>query len=535
MHDLVVLFLRYARGTWRFRWWMLGIAWSISVVGWSVVAKMPDRFSASARVYVDTTSVLQPLLRGIAINTGDTQQKIFLMTRTLLSRPNLEKVMRMTDLDLQATTEQDKEQLLDEVKKKIRFLGTSRENLYTISYEDESPDLAKLVVKSLLTIFMESNLGEVRKDQDTAAQFLEQQKAEYERRMRELESELTRFKQRNLMLLPEGSDGYYERIRDGKKKIEQTKLEISMLEERLETTRRQVEGEEPSFGFGPPSPEQALRVDTGDIDRRIQAAKLRLDELTVKYTERHPDVVQTRKSVDDLIAERSAIIAEAQRNAPRTASGAPAYDIDANPVYQQMRLSIAQLEADLAAKRRLLAEFESQVAELEGSIDKMLALEAERRDLQSDYQIAKKNHAVLETRLESARLGRKADNSSDNVRFRVVDPPRAPTVPSGPNRVMLSSAVLVGALLAGFGVAFLMSQFRPTFDERQMLSETLELPVLGSVNMVWTSDQIRARKVRNVSFVLTLSGLLLTFGVVLALYQFNLDLLPRLAQTLNLA
>ena len=101
--------------------------------------------------------------------------------------------------------------------------------------------------------------------------------------------------------------------------------------------------------------------------------------------------------------------------------------------------------------------------------------------------------------------------------------------------MLFSSAVLIVGLGLGFGVAFLMSQFRPTFDERQILSDTLGIPVLGSVNMVWTTDQVRARKVRNVSFVLTLSGLLLSFGIVLALYQFNIELLPRLAQSLNLA
>jgi polysaccharide chain length determinant protein (PEP-CTERM system associated) len=532
MHDVVVLILRYARGTWRFRWWMLGIAWAVSVVGWSIVAKLPDQFEASARVYVDTSSVLRPLLRGIAINTGDTNQKIFLMTRTLLSRPNLEKVMRMTDLDLQATTETEKEEIVNELKENIAFSGTERENLYTITYENDSADLAKLVVKSLLTIFMESNLGEVRKDQDSATQFLEQQKAEYERRMRELENELTRFKQRNLTLLPEGSGGYYERIRDGKQQIEAIKLELSLLEERLETTRRQVEGEEPSFGLGP-VPESELAAETGEIDARIQAMQFRLDELLVKYTDRHPDVVQTRNAIRELKGQRAGIIAEARRNAPE--GGASAYNIDKNPIYQQMRLSMAQLEADVAAKKRLLAEVEGQVAQLEGSIDKVTALEAERRDLLSDYEIVKKNHEVLESRLEASNLGRKADSSSDNVRFRVVDPPRAPTVPSGPNRVLFSSLVLLGGLIVGFGVAFLMSQFRPTFDERQMLSDTLGIPVLGSVNMVWTTDQIRARKVRNVSFVLTLSGLLLSFGVVLALYQFNIELLPRLAQSLNLA
>jgi len=532
MHEVVVLLLRYARGTWRFRWWMLGIAWAISVVGWSIVAKLPDQYKASARVYVDTSSVLRPLLKGIAINTGDTRQKIFLMTRTLLSRPNLEKVMRMTDLDLKATTDAEKDEIVDGLKKTIKFSGTSRENLYTISYENDSAELAKLVVKSLLTIFMESNLGEVRKDQDSATQFLEQQKAEYERRMRELENELTRFKQRNLTLLPEGSGGYYEQIRNGKKRIESVKLELSVLNERLETTRRQVEGEEPSFGMGP-IPDSQLTGQTGDIDARIRNMEMRLDDLSVKYTNRHPDVAQTRKSLAKLKAQREAIIAEARGEAPE--GGPTGFNIDKNPIYQQMRLSLAELEADVAAKRKLLTLTEARVAELEGSIDKVTALEAERRDLQNDYKIVQKNHAILEGRLEASNLGRKADSSSDNVRFRVVDPPRAPTVPSGPNRVLFSSLVLLGGLAVGFGVAFLMSQFRPTFDERQILSDTLGLPVLGSVNMVWTSDQIRARKVRNVSFVLTLSGLLLTFGVVLALYQFNLELLPRLAQSLNLA
>ena len=352
--------------------------------------------------------------------------------------------------------------------------------------------------------------------------------------MRELENEVQRFKQRNMTLLPEGSGGYYERIREGKKKVDAVKLELSVLNERMETTRRQVEGEEPSFGLGPAPETVELLADTRELDARISAMQLRLDDLSVKYTNRHPDVAQTRNALAELKRQREQMVAEARANVPE--GGNPlAYNVDKNPIYQQMRLSLAELEADVAAKKRLLAELEGQVAVLEGSIDKVSALEAEQRDLLSDLAIVKKNHAVLESRLEASNLGRKADSTSDNVRFRVVDPPRAPTAPSGPNRVLLSSVVLLGGLVLGFGIAFLMSQFRPTFDERQMLSDNLDLPVLGSVNMIWTTDQIRARKVRNVSFVLTLSGLLLSFGVVLALYQFNIELLPRLAQSLNLA
>ena len=102
MHDLIRQLMRYARETWRFRWWLLGISWLVCLIGWAVVARLPDQFQATARVYVDTQSVLAPLLSGLAIQTGSPERKILLMTRTLLSQPNMEKLLRMTDLDLKA-------------------------------------------------------------------------------------------------------------------------------------------------------------------------------------------------------------------------------------------------------------------------------------------------------------------------------------------------------------------------------------------------------------------------------------------------
>jgi len=532
MHEVIVLLMRYVRGTWRYRWWLLGLAWAICLVGWTIVARLPDQYQASARVFVDTSSVLRPYLAGLAINTGNTERKIFLMTKTLLSRPNLEKVSRMTELDLRVNTEAEKDELIKELKKGLRFRGTRRENLYTITYNDKSPELAKLVVKSLLTIFMESNLGEVRQDQDSATQFLEQQKDEYERHMRELEEKMARFREKNLTLLSNESGGYYARLRSAKQRLEDTRLELSIAEERMETLRRQVEGEEPSFGLGPKLG-RSVQIDTGDIDRRIQTMKLKLDGLLVKYTDRHPDVMATKRTIVDLGDERKAFVTESKKTAVVEDPSA-GYDVNQNPVYQQMRLSLASAETEVSVKRKLIVQYEGKLAELEGSVDRVLELESDQRELERDYQLTKKNHGSLLVRLESAKLGRKADNSSDTVRFRVIDPPRAPVRPSGPNRVLFSTGVLFAALSIGLALAFLMSQFRPTYDERQMMSDSLGLPVLGSVNMVWTSDQIRAKKVRNVSFVFALTGLLLIFGAVLALYQFNIDLLPRLAQSLNL-
>ncbi len=535
MHEVMLLIMRYVRGTWRYRWWLLGLAWAICLVGWTIVARLPDQYQASARVYVDTSSILRPYLAGLAINTGNNQRKIFLMTRTLLSRPNLEKVLRMTDLDLRADTEAEKDALLDEVKKNLRFGGTRRENLYTISYNDDSPELAKLVVKSLLTIFMEGNLGEARKDQDSARQFLQQQKEDYERHMRDLEEKRASFREKNLALLANESGGYYSRLRQAKKQLEDSRLELSVAEERLDTLRRQVEGEEPSFGLGPKLGRSTqVQIDTGDIDRRVQAMELSLDSLLVKYTERHPDVMATKRAINDLKAERSSFVAEAKKNHVPGDNAGAGYDVNQNPVYQQMRLSLANAETDVSVKRKLLKQYEVKYTDLEGNVDQVLELESEQRELERDYRLTKKNQASLLSRMESAKLGRKADDSAESVRFRVIDPPRAPVRPSGPNRVLFSTGVLLAALSIGLALAFLMSQFRPTYDERQMMSDDLGLPVLGSVNMVWTSGQIRARKVRNASFVFGLTALLAIFAAVLVMYQFDIDLLPRLAKSLKL-
>jgi polysaccharide chain length determinant protein (PEP-CTERM system associated) len=528
MHDILVQLLRYARGVWRFRWWMLGIAWVICVIGWTVIARLPDQYEASARVYVDTQSVLRPLLRGLAVETGNTERTVSLMTRTLLSQPNLEKVLRMTDLDLNAQTDAQRDALLTELRGAIQLRGGDRENLYTITHTHDSPELAKLVVKSLLTLFMESNLGEVRKDQDSATQFLEQQIAEYARRMREMEANITRFKQRNLGYLPNETGGYYERIRDLQQQGDQAALELKIAQDRAGSLRAQLEGEEPTFGLGPQV--RDTEIQTSAIDARIAAAESRLDEMLLRYTEKHPDVVATRVMLEDLQRQKRQEIAEARRELAKLPSFA---DSNESPYVQQLRISLSQAEAEIAAKKVLVDEYQSRAAMLKDDIERVLRVEAEQQQLTQDYQVLKTNHDSLVARLEAAKLARRADTSSDTVQFRVIDPPYVPSKPSGPQRVLLSAAVLFVGLGAGFAVAFLLSQVRPTFDERQMLNEELALPVLGSVNMVWTQDQIRARRTRNLTFLVSLGVLVGAFGMVVLLYQVDLGALPRLADSVG--
>ena len=527
MHDLIVLLLSYARGIWRYRWWILGTAWFVSVIGWTVVMKLPDQYEASARVYVDTESLLKPLLRGMAVE-GNERQRLLLMTKTLLSRPNMEKVMRMSDLDLQAKTEQDTENIVKELQDNIS-LGTTRDvNLYTISYGNDKPELAKLVVKSLLTIFVESNLGEKRKEQDSARQFLEQQIADYERRLAEAEDRRKRFKQKNLAFMAEeGGGGYYQKLQQNQALLTQAELELKIQEDRLQALEEQMEDAEDE-----PFYEDLLSAGPSTIyDARISSLEANLDELLLRYTEKHPDIINTRRTIEDLKRKQQ------QEMEASLVDGEDALGMEtsSNPIYQQLRLTYADAKANVAARQVVVEEYKKRIENLESAVDRVLQVESEEQQLNRDYGILQSQHQSLMQRLESARLSHDVDTSAGAVRFRIVEPPRVPPNPSGPPRMLLSSGVLLGGLAAGLALAFFMSQLRPTFDDRKTLNEIMDLPVLGSVGMIWTKAQLKNRQRRHLAFLTGLLGLVSIYGLVMAVYLFQLDWIGYLGEFRRMA
>src|SRR5262245_39450298 len=192
MLDAGFLVKYFAAELWARRWLMFAVAAVLCCVGWLAVAILPDRYEASSRVYVDTQSLINPLMKGLTVQP-DLDEQVDIMRRTLLTRPNLEQVLRMTDLDLTVSTDVARERLLQQLQKSIN-VEAQQERLFLITYEDSDPKLAHKVVQSILTIFVERNLGNTRKDMDQSRRFIERQVAEHEQRLRQAEAAVAEFK-----------------------------------------------------------------------------------------------------------------------------------------------------------------------------------------------------------------------------------------------------------------------------------------------------------------------------------------------------
>ena len=92
MDQLIPQALEIGRAMWQRRWLGIAVAWLVAILGAAGLAMVRDRFEASARVYVDTKTVLRPLMRDLAVEP-DLDQTVGLLARTLINRPNVELLL----------------------------------------------------------------------------------------------------------------------------------------------------------------------------------------------------------------------------------------------------------------------------------------------------------------------------------------------------------------------------------------------------------------------------------------------------------
>jgi len=527
MQEILRLVFSYLAGIWRYRWFALIIAAVACPIGWFYVATLPDVYKTSARVFVDTDSVLTDLLSGLAIQSDDSR-RINMMTRVLFSRENMEKLARMTDMDLRAKTPQQMDSLVASLKWRVQLVNRGSD-IYEISYEDRSPELAKRVVQSMLTIFVESNLGQTRQDQDSAEQFLQREIKDYERRMIETERKIKDFKLRNLDFVTEKGN-YYQRLKEAKDAHKQALDDLELAKKRRDDMTGQLEQVEKESESVLEQQhvewlEEATKAVTAEYDTRIGELESQVDEMLLKYTELHPEIIAMRQTIERVRQRRE----EAKAAFLAAQSGGISGDFADNPVYQQVRLRMSEAQADVAIQEAKVENLAAKIEELQQAVDHVLQIEGEQAQLNRDYAVLKENHAAMIKRLEKARLTREVDTSADTVRFRTIDPPKTPQQPSGPNRIGMSSMVFGGALAAGIAVSFLISLLRPVFSDRRQLNEATGVPVLGSVNMVWTPKQKRRRRVSNIAFSVGFFGLIGAFGLVLAVFYLNVDVLSQIS------
>ena len=500
-----------------FRWSALAISSTIMVLGWTVVFLLPDNYQVRSTVYVDTESMLKPLLKGLAIDDTVKEQAAIMMRRTLLSRPNIEKVIIQTDLDLSVSDDREMEKLVNDLATKITISGHADKrrpdaNLYKIQYTSTNPELAYKVVDALLDVFLESTLGIARQGSSSAARFMSRQISDYKTRLEDSDEAVKKFNIKHAGLLPNEKSNFYNRVYSARTELmdaELTQKELSFIVSQL---TQQIKGVN----------KETLAATTARTDRnlssKITEMDLQLRELKVRYTDDHPDVVAVLASIDGLRAQI------AKNKSENNLNSTDEVFIE-NPVYQELTVLLASTQAELAVLNARVGEYQHRMTNLQSQLKTIPEIEAKYTALIRDYTTLSDTYQQLVKRKESALISEDAERSGDTVQFRVIEPPKTPLAPIGPHRPIFLLAVLGIGLGAGIGFAVLMAEIKGAIYSKQRLIDTFSAPILGVVSMTWSLEQL-TKKRRD---IFGLIGCLFTIAAVfifLLVYQIMVIGLP---------
>ncbi len=499
------MLLVYLQGIWLRRRYIILTAWLICPAGWLFVFNMPPTYKAEAKLFVETRSVLAPVLQGLTIRDNP-QQEIELMARTLLSRPNLEKIAKATDMDIFATDSAAYEKLIDSLKNDIKLSSSGRENIYVISYSNASPRMALKVVQETLNTFIENRVGDSVASSKKASEFLDAQITEYEARLIEAERRLSEFKKEQIATGPLSDSGFYGRIEAEKERLEEARLQLRELESKLESSRRQLKGENPLTSTTGGS--SAL---TTVYDERIKLLQNQLDALLIRFTENHPDVAETKRLLLSLQEMRKQEITALQQAAAGNPSSG---NVTQSQVYQNLKLMTANLENEVESARVRVRSFEDKLEKLERQRNVIPDIEAKFAGLNRDYELNKSKYEELLSRRDALSLSQKADESQQDVQFREIEPPRVPMKPSGPARIALYTVVFVVGVLAGLAMALIRSQLQPVVTSALQLKTISDFPVFGLVSHTSKHLLLRQSKIHLLYF-LALSGALMVSFILL--------------------
>jgi polysaccharide chain length determinant protein (PEP-CTERM system associated) len=512
MEQLLTQVTAIARSMWRFRWPSVLIAWLVGIIAAVTVYFVPDKYEATARVFVDTQSILKPLMSGLAVQPN-VEQQVVMLSRTLINRPNVEKLIRMADLDLKSVSKAEQEALVARLMKSLEIKSVGRDNLYLLTYRDEEAAKAQRVIQSLVSIFVESSLGASRKDSDTARVFINDQIKNYEAKLQEAEARLKEFRIRNIDLqTAEGKDSAAQ-LSELSAQLRQAKLELLEAEQARDAIRKQISDEKAvGASVSASSPllgDSARDISTPELDSRIGAQQKNLDALLQRYTEQHPDVVSTRRLIRDLEEQKQKEIGELRKAAMEAPAG-PSVN-GGGPLASAMSQMLASSEVQIAALKARVAEYTSRLSQARESMKSAPQLEAEAAQLNRDYGVHKQNYDALVARRESATMSGELESAAGVADFRLIDPPRVAPKPVSPNRPVLLLMAMVVALGAGLFTAFAASQLRPVFHGVTDLRSKIELPLLGVVSMVTSATDIRRERLDLLRFMMASGGLIGVF------------------------
>ncbi|MFM5908313.1 MAG: XrtA system polysaccharide chain length determinant [Novosphingobium sp.] len=480
---------------WHRRWVVLAVAWAVCLLGWLVVATIPNSYESKARIFVHLDD---PLAEQIGVGVNDRKRDVARVRQTLTGAVNLEKVVRSTRLGDGVTTPKQMESVIQSLSKKIK-VESEQDNLFKITAlasggglsDAETAKLAQDIVQKMIDIFREEDLAGGTGQMGSTIEFMDQQLASRQKQLEEAEKKRTEFEAR-YPELAQGGASVLQRLEASRSELRGIDADLAAAQSALAAINGQI--------AGTPQTIQGVGV-SGGAKGALAEAQGQLAGMRARgLTDNHPDVITLKNQIASLRA------AAANEGGP---VGQP------NPAYSSLVSIRAERQANVQALQSRRASVQTEMSQIMSKQIQNPEVAAEAQRISRDYDVLKQQYDKLLADRESLRLRGQVENEQGSAKFQIIDPPSSPRGPSAPNRPLLLFAVLLVGIGAGVGAAFAVGQLRSTFATTAKLERSLGLPVLGAISQTLNEAGRALRRKRMKQFYAGAAALVGVFVLLL--------------------
>jgi protein tyrosine kinase modulator len=489
---------------WRRRWLAMAVAWGVAVLGWLVIALIPNSYEAKARLFVQMQSILP---NQIGITPDERNNQLLRLKQTLTSNENLVRVVRRSDLNTLVASERDLSGVVSALRQRITITAQLDGALEIKATSDisgfsngQNARTAAATVQGLIDMFVEQNLSGDRRETGQSLQFLDEELRRREVGLQEAEQRRMEFEQRFMGVLP-GVGTIADRMSAARVELSNLEQQIAAAQGALTSMRAQLAATPQSLpgmeGGGGATATGQIAMLEGQINQNLARG----------WTQSHPDIIHARQQIARL---RPYAAAEGRSGNTGGIS---------NPSYVSLRAMMAEREAQLAAASTRRNQLQADLSHLTTRQSSEPGLAAEQARLTRDYEVLKQQYDQLLANREQVRLRRDVQSNTSPLNIQVVEPPSVPSVPAAPNRPIFLTLVLIVACGAGVAAAFVAGQLQTTFPTPQRLVQVTGLKVLGTVSEVVTAAE-RVRRRQRLLWLGGTGGALCASYAVLILIEF---------------
>jgi len=494
--DLMLKLLR------RQRWLLIGPL-VLGVLGGLLCSRsQPSLYRSDAVIQVVPQQVPENYVSPTV--TERVEDRLRALAQQVLSRTQLEKLITEFSLFPKERRQYPLEDVVLLMTDRVRIqplatAQTSRREAqseaFRVSFDYEDAAVAQKVVEKLASFFIDTNARERGSQADQTSSFLEAQMADSRSRLEAQEKKLKAFRERYSGRLP-------TQMQTNMQAIQNTQLALQAMVESLARDRDRkmvlerlytdasTDAQTSVPAAGPSSPGATPR-------QRLEAARSLLAQMEMRLSPKHPDVVRTKRLIEDL--EKQVAAEDLQRPlSPEAGTDQPANQEEARrrQRLREMRAELESLDRQIAFKEGEERRLRGEIGVYQARLEAVPGIESEWVALTRDYDTLQASYRELLSKSENSKMAASLEQRQIGEQFRILDPPRVPQSPHSPNRLRIN---LMGTA-AGLGLGLLLVGLAH-YRDSTMRSEAdvlgaIDLPVLVLVQLVTTAADVRRQRRR---------------------------------------